>query len=136
VFAIIVGLFIWLASGPEGGVRTLNNMEQYAWDYIEKHNLLNSTEELVAYYDVTVFSNSSECAILTTERLIYHKDGRSTQVNIQDIADVQHHYESLIGDVIEVKNKSGVRFRIEIAPFNGGETFYNALMDVVSASGI
>ena len=89
----IGGGMIWLVTGPEGGVRLSNEMEQYALDYIAEQDLLNETENIIAYYDVTLSLNSSEAAILTTERLIYHKDGRTTAIGLQDIEDIQHRYD-------------------------------------------
>jgi hypothetical protein len=133
--AIAVIVIIWLLSTPEGGVKLGNEMDRYALKYIEKHNLLNHTEKLIAYYDETISMNGSEAAILTTERILYHKDGRTTSIDLRDAVDVQHRYHSLIGDIIEVRSKLGERIRIEIAPLNAGKSFYNALMDVWRAPG-
>jgi len=135
VVAIAVGLIIWFASGPQGGVLMSNEMEEYALEYIEQHNLLNDTESLIAYYDVTVSLDGSEAAILTTERVIYHKDGRTVSIDLKDVDDVQHRYDNISGDIIEVRSKSGMRLKIEIAPWNNGESFYNALMDAWKISG-
>lgn len=128
--AIAAAFIIWVLSTPEGGVKLGNEMDRYALEYIEKHNLLNHTEKLIAYYDETISMNGSEAAILTTERIIYHKDGRTTSIDLRDAVDVQHRYQSLIGDIIEVRSKLGERIKIEIPPLNDGESFYNALMDV------
>ena len=128
-------LIIWLFSGPEGGVKTADNMDEYALQYIEKHRLLNDTETLVVYYDATISLNGSDAAILTTECIMRHKDGNTTSVDLKEIDDVQYRYESLTGDIIEVKDRSGTRLRIEIAPLNQGESFYNALMDAWKGSG-
>ena len=129
VVAIVIVFIIWAASGPLSGVLMSNEMEEYALEYIEQHNLLNDTESLIAYYDVTISMDSSEAAILTTESIMYHKDGRTVSIALKDIDDVRHRYETLIGDIIEVRSKSGMRLKIEIAPLNNGESFYNALMD-------
>jgi hypothetical protein len=123
----IVALFAWLLSGPESGVKMANEMDQYALDYLERHQLLNTNERLVCYYDVTLSMDGSEAAILTTERLLYHKAGRTTALLLGEVVDVQHHYESLIGDVIVAQTASGEMMKIEIAPLNGGETFLHAL---------
>ena len=133
--AIAVALIIWVLSGPESGVKMGNEMDRYALEYIENHNLLNHTEKLIAYYDVTISMNGSEAAILTTERILYHKDGRTTSIDLRDAVDVQHRHQSLIGDIIEVRTESGERIKIEVAPLNDGESFYNALMDVWRAPG-
>jgi hypothetical protein len=127
--AAVIAFFVWAATTPEGGVRLSNQLDSYALEYIKEHELVHESEEIIAYYDATLSYDSTEAAILTTERVIYHKEGRTTSIELKNIDNVDHHYESLSGDVIEVKDKSGMRLRIEIAPFNGGETFYTALMD-------
>ncbi|MBN2120834.1 MAG: hypothetical protein JW734_07260 [Candidatus Omnitrophica bacterium] len=126
---LLIGLFVWLSSGPSGGVKMINEMDAYALEYIEKHNLLNDSEELIAYYDATVTLNGREAAILTTQRLMYHKDGRTSSIDLKEIEDIQHRYENLLGDIIDVKGRSGIRFKVEIAPFNDGPIFYEALID-------
>lgn len=132
---VIIGFVIWIASQPEGGVKMANEMDEYALEYIEKHKLLDDTEQLIAYYDATISLNGSEAAILTTERVIYHKAGRTTSIALAEIEDVQHHQEALIGDIIEVKGRSAERIKIEIAPLNQGRSFYEALVDAWRAGG-
>ena len=102
-------------------------MEAYAAQYLEEHAILNSSESLIAYYDATVSLDGTEAAILTTERVIYHKNGQSTAILLTDIIDIRHRKESLVGDVIEIDSRSGVPMQIVIAFFNNGETFLNAL---------
>ena len=126
---VILGGLVWLFSGPEGGVKLANEKEQYALDYLDANQVLEPDEALIAYYDVTVSLDGSEAAILTTERVVYHKDGRSTSIPLNEIEDIQHRYESWIGDIIEVRSTSGVTIKIEIAPLNQGETFYNVLLN-------
>jgi hypothetical protein len=109
-------------------------MDKYALDYLAKNNLLNPGEEILAYYDVTMAMDGTEAAILTKDRVMYHKQGRTTEVRIQEVKDVRHRYESLIGDVIEIEDAAGRILKIEIAPFNQGETFRNALMSAWRAA--
>jgi hypothetical protein len=127
--ALVLGAIIWLFSGPEGGVKLANEMDQYALDYLEANNILEPNEALIAYYDVTISMDGTEAAILSTERVIYHKEGRSTAIRLNEIEDIQHRYESFTGDVIEVTSSSGVIIKIEIAPLNQGETFNNVLLN-------
>jgi len=134
VFFAVVVLIIWLFSGNEGGVRMSNEMEEYALEYIEEHDILNDTESIIAYYDVTISLDGSEAAILTTERVMYYKKGRTTSIDLKDIDDVKHRYETLIGDILEISSTSGTIIKIEIAPLNLGESFYNALMDTLKIS--
>jgi len=123
------GLFVWLAILPEGGVKMANEMDDYAWSYLEKHRVLDPDEQLLAYYDATMSMDGTEAAILTSKRVMYHKNGRTTAMALEDVEDISHRYESLIGDVIEITDRSGARLKIEIAVFNQGESFYQALMD-------
>jgi len=128
-FGLLCGGVVWLSSGNEGGVRLSNEMEDYATQYLEEHEILNPSESLIAYFDVTILLDGTEAAILTTERVIYHKNGQSTAVALSDITDIRHRYESLFGDIIEIDSASGVPMKIEIAPLNQGETFLNALQN-------
>ena len=123
----IVGFIVWVLILPEGGVKLANEMEEYALQHLEEHKVLNATEKLIAYYDVTISMTGDESAIVTNERVLYHKQGRTTALTLAEVTDVQHHYETLIGDVILVQGATGESLKIEIAPMNGGETFLNAL---------
>ncbi len=133
-FILICAGFLFLLSGPEGGVRLGNEMEEYAIQYLDEHQLLNPTETLIAYYDVTLSLDGTEAAILTTERVIYHKNGRSTSIQLSDITEIRHRDEGLIGDVIEIDSQNGVPMKFEISPFNQGETFLNALQTAYERS--
>lgn len=126
---LIIGGFAWLFTGPEGGVRLSNEVERYAVDYIREHQILDADEAIVAYYDATISLNATEAAILTDRRVVYHRDDLTTSINLHEIADVQHKYESLIGDIIVVTSSSGQAMKIEIAPFNEGQAFYSALVN-------
>ena len=131
VFVMGMLLFIagcyWLLSGPEGGVKMSNEMNEYATKYLSDHKLLGADEELVAYYDVTLGMDGTEAAILTTKRIIYHKAPGGDAMNLADIAEIKHRKETLIGDVIEIYSSSGKSMKIEIAPMNQGESFLAAL---------
>lgn len=129
LFAIIIlAGFIWLLTGPEGGVRLPNEMEDYAKKYLKRHQVLDGSEELLAYYDATISMDGSEAAILTTKRVIHHKNGDNTTIDLAEIDDVQHRNEPLIGDVFEISANSGKTIKLEIAPLNQGQTFKNVLM--------
>ena len=121
------GGVVWLASGPESGVKLSNNMDEYATKYLEENSILNGSESLLAYYDVTLSMDGSEAAILTDERVIYHKNGNTTAIELKDIADIRDRDEGMIGHVIDIENRVGAPMTIEIAPWNGGPTFVSAL---------
>jgi len=118
---------IWLLSGPEGGVRLSNDMEEYAVEYLDKHQVLNSTEQVVAYYDATITVDGTEAAILTTERVLYHMNGKTTAIPISEITDIRVREDDLMEYLIEIDSRDGMPMKIELAYFNQGETFVNAL---------
>ena len=122
------GVLVYFALGPEGGVRTTNTMERYALDYLNQQALLEPGENIVAYYDVTISLDSSEAAILTDQRLIYHAPLGDTVFDLAEIDSIDHRYESLMGDIITVAAKDGRVMGIEIAPMNSGSVFLNALI--------
>jgi hypothetical protein len=132
ITVIVLGLFawgiVWLASTPESGVKLANEMDAYALEYLDEHRILEPGEELLAYFDATIRMDGSEAAILTSERVIYHKARNTIAIRLEDVRDVQHRYEGFIGDVFEVYSGSGRTMKIEIPPLNQGETFKNVLM--------
>jgi len=125
---LFVVLIFWVATTPEGGVKLGNEMDQYALDYIAENDLLNESEEVLAYYDVTIRMDGTEAAMVTTDHVVYHKLGNTTSIPIIDISDINHRQEPFIGDVIEIQAVSGESMKIEIAPMNQGESFLNVLM--------
>lgn len=127
-FVIAIAFCLLLTSCDEGGVRVKSNMEKYALEYIENKDLLEADEEIVAYYDYTVSLDGTEAAILTNKRVMYHKSSTSTtSINLEDVKDINHRTENLIGEIIEVYSEEGDMLLIEIAPLNNGETFLKLL---------
>lgn len=125
---VILGGGLWFFNtGAVGGVRLPNQMEQYALDYLEENSILEPDEDLLAYYDHSLTLNGTEAAIITSKRAIYHKGGKSTAIPLEEIEDIQHRYENGTGDIIEIRNTSGVTMKIVIYPYNQGQTFYNVL---------
>lgn len=133
IVLLFFGAIAYFATGPEGGVRLTNNMEDYALEYIEEHELLADGEKVIAYYDVTVGLSGSEAAILTDSRLIYHKNGRNSEMPLANVDTVETDGDGMGGDVIRVVSKDGDTMVIEIAVFNQGELFIKALEDKVAA---
>ena len=129
---LTVVLFAVLLSGNEGGVCLNNEMEEYATLYLDDNKVLNGSEEIIAYYDVTLKLDSSECAILTTENLIYHRNGKNTTVPRNEIEAVNYQEKPFIGHVIEVESTNGLPIKIEIAPFNQGDVFIRNLEKIVA----
>lgn len=123
------GCCIWMFTLPEGGVRLKNEMEPYANEYLEKHQVIPEGSELVAYYDVTINGTSEECAILTKDSVIYHKNYNNDIIKLADIKDIKTREEPMVGHVIEVYGNDGNIMKIEIASFNKGETFVNVLKE-------
>ncbi|AOT72515.1 PH domain-containing protein [Geosporobacter ferrireducens] len=133
---IVICLLIWIGGLGESGVRMANEMEDYALEYIEKHDILNGTEEIIAYYDATFTLDGTEAAILTDERVIYHKNGQSTAIALKDVVDVKHRFDKTNGDIIEIVSNNGKIMKIEIDPSDSGESFYNALIAILKNKGI
>jgi hypothetical protein len=102
MFGIFILICIWLLTGPEGGVRLSNEIEGYASEYLSEHEILNSSEDLLAYYDVTVRLNGTEAAILTSERIMYHRNGATNAIELKEVTEIRHRKESIIGDIIEI----------------------------------
>ena len=85
-------------------------------------------EKLVAYYDVTLNMKGTEAAILTDRRVIYHKDGRTTAIQLADIKEVRPSKGAMGVLILEIESGSGELMKIEIAALNNGEIFKSALL--------
>lgn len=122
----VVGLIMYFSTQPEGGVRLGGKVEKYAVRYIEEHEILEPGEKILAYYDATTTLDGSEAAILTDRRLIQYTKGVTESVRLEEVEDIRHRKETLIGDIIEAEDSNGTIIMIEIAPLNQGESFKNA----------
>ncbi len=131
---IVAVIVIWMLVTPESGVKLHNEIDGYALEYMEEHNILKSSEKPIAYYDNSLIMDGSEAAILTNMRVIYVMDERVTSISIANITNIEHEYVDYMGDVIEIESTDGYPMKIEIAPYNMGKTFYDALMDVWNKS--
>src|SRR5262249_13366780 len=70
-------------------------------------------EKLMVYYDETVSGDGSELALVTMDRVVYYKEGRTTAFPLADIAAVRQKKDPPIGDVIEVETRGGELMKIE-----------------------
>lgn len=125
------GCVVYVATSPEGGVQVGNTMETYAIEYIEENQLIEPDEVVHAYYDVTISLDSTECAILTNRRLIYHRNGRNTEMACEDIIFVENEDLGMMGDGITVEDVNGNVIYVEIAALNNSVVFLNALENAV-----
>jgi hypothetical protein len=103
-------------------------MYAYATSYLAEHKLLEEGETLLAYYDATLSMDGTEAAILTSSRIIYHKDGQTQAIRYDEIEDVREIHNGALGLEFSVHAKDGRAIRIDIPPLNGGEIFKGELM--------
>ena len=127
ILVLLIGGLIWLGSYPDGGVMLSNEMDKHARKNLESLHVLVPEEELIAYYDPSISQDGAEAAILTTRRIIYHKDAGNETINLADIEDVNFKKGTLASDVIEIHPSSGKTMRIEIEALNQGASFISAL---------
>jgi hypothetical protein len=115
------------SAAEAGGVRVSNDIPASALRRLDEKKLLGPGEKVLAYYDATLSGDGSEIAMVTSERLVYLKERRTTALALADIEDVKHHEESLIGEVIDATGDSGEVIHIEVAPMNDGPLFTSTL---------
>lgn len=144
LFAIVlmgaVFILFWLGSSmgseAEHGVLMGSKVDAATIAYIEEQEILNPSEEIVVFYDYTMNLDASEAGLLTNERIIYYNKQAIEAIDLEDVTKVNHYYENLGGDFIEITDQDGNFLVIEVAPFNEGEMFYNALKSSLEAKGI
>jgi len=127
LISLTCSLFISGCGDNTAGVLLQNQISKDTLEYINNNNILNTNEKIVAYYDTTIMLDNTESAILTDKRVIYHKDARNHSILFEKIKNVEHKYQTMIGDIIIIESVSGDFLKIEIAPYNDGELFLNLL---------
>lgn len=129
-FCCCGGLMLIGLTMPEGGVRTGQNMEQYAADYISNRGILEPGETIVLYYDETADMDSTQCVILTDQRLIYHSLGGDTVMQADQVIEVTQD-DVFLGTMITVKDTADQYIWFEVFVGEHEPMFINALEDLV-----
>lgn len=122
-----LGCFAWLASTPAGGVKLAHDMDPYAVEYLEEHQILESDEELVGYYDKTLSMDGTNAYIVTDKRIIHHNSHGNFSTHIVDIQHVEAVEGDIGGTIFIFTTADGGISRAEIDPLNGSATFSRAL---------
>lgn len=124
-------LFLGLAAGSDpsktGGTLPGPQMDAYAIEYLETNAMLEDGEQVIVYYDATISLDGSEAAIVTDQRVMYHKAGRTSSIDLLDIQSIETADGGAIGDIIDITPVSGPAMHIEVAPLNGGDLFISEL---------
>ncbi|MFU8804679.1 MAG: hypothetical protein ACNA8W_12770, partial [Bradymonadaceae bacterium] len=124
---VCVGGVIWLSTMPEGGTRMANEMEDYATEYIARHELLAHDEEILAYFDVTMRLDGTEAYILTERQVIHHRQSGNHYVALVDVENIDVGSDGFGGTMIMIDTRQGRPMKLEIPILNGGEAFASAL---------
>ena len=125
-----MAFFAWSASLPESGVLAGNQVDRKTKALIAKRAPLGPDEEIVSFYDTTISVDGSECALLTTERLVYWTKDEVSQLAVDEITELRHDEVPLEGDVITAMDAKGRQVKVEVAPMNDGAAFLRALEKV------
>ncbi|MEM9189455.1 MAG: hypothetical protein AAGF12_09785 [Myxococcota bacterium] len=122
-----------LTGGHQGGVRYANTMEAYAIEYLADHRILEPGESVVAYYDATISLDGTEAAVLTNRRVLWHSEVTgTTAIVLEDVTNVRHYSDPVLGIVMDVSSADGRTLHIEIAHLNGGDGFRSELQTRVA----
>lgn len=110
----------------EQGVTLPNQMDAIGLGYIEQKQLLQEGEQLRCFYDATVSLDGTELYLVTDRRVITHKDGRTTAINLKDVQSIDR-VEVPMTDAWLVTSTTGEAVQVEVAALNGGDTFEKIL---------
>lgn len=120
----------WGASLPESGVLAGNQVDKKTKALIAKRAPLAPGEEIISFYDTTIGVDGSECALLTTQRLVYWTKDEVSELALEEITELTHEEVPLEGDFITAMDGRGRQLKVEIAPLNDGAAFLRALEKV------
>tara|TARA_X000000368_G_scaffold73844_1_gene54308 strand:+ start:994 stop:1410 length:417 start_codon:yes stop_codon:yes gene_type:complete len=127
IFLTLTILFFLIGCDPNnpGGVLTYNKIPTSVLEFIDRNNILDD-EEIIAYYDVTIFLNNSESAILTNKNIIYYNNGRVMKNPLDEILSIDAE-EDTFGLNIYITSINNPLMTVVIAPWNGGDLFLDLL---------
>jgi large-conductance mechanosensitive channel len=138
----------------QAGVKLANEMSRDDFALIDGQGIKAKPDEIIAFYNAGRPSTDPEFALLTTQSLLYRKDGRTTEFALKDVVGLKNDaafekaYRQVLDSFknpyieidpttyhIEVKASQGPRMHIEIKPELSGPIFYDALESAVKAAG-
>ncbi len=131
-----------------------NRVSNETLEYLRNNDVLETSEDIIAYFDNTLFDDGTESSILTTKRVIYHcnnsicrnddlfrqpPEKQTMAIALQDIEDVRHRHGELKvgafwGDIIEIDSVSGENLVILIDEAAAGPSFAELLIDAWKAA--
>jgi hypothetical protein len=143
------------SAGSERGVKMVNEMSREDFKLIEDSKIDVNEGEIIACYNAGASKSDPEFALLTTNKIVYLKDGRTTVFDLKDITSIKddlafeqayntekdlnnntiYHHDAEIYH-IEVQSGKGPRMRIDIVPPRGGALFYDALKSAMQGAGL
>jgi hypothetical protein len=141
--AVIVGLMFLSCLGcigyfvmiPEGGVKLKHEMQPYAVEYLEEHQILRPDEKLVAYYDKTIQLEGTDAYIITDQRLVHHSQSGNYGVPLQDVTRVQITEGELGMTDFTFTLANEDIYRMQIDAFNGAAKFADAIRSALRKAG-
>lgn len=130
VFVLALSVGFTLACGidlsREQGVCLPDQVDEVAWGYIHGEGLLETDEQLRAYYDNSVSLDGSDMALVTDRHVITHRNGSTTRLSLSEVTSIER-VDDVIGEAIEVSAVGGRMVRVPVAPLNGIDTFEKVL---------
>jgi hypothetical protein len=90
IFILCLATIVFALYLPSKGVKAANNLEQYAWKYLSKHQILDSNEKLTAYYDLSFMMNSKNAIVITDKRILHHYNQKTSSINIDEINEIYY----------------------------------------------
>lgn len=125
------------ASALQPGVRMSNEMTRADFELVDRTMRLSPDEEIIGCAAARSPGDDPELALLTTKRLRYLKEGRTTEFPLNEIARVGEdveppsfpHVDAQTDYVIDVERDSGARMRIKVRPYGQGRPFGSALSE-------
>lgn len=131
-----MGCFGYLVyMGDRGGVRAPHEMETYATEYTDENQILRADETLIAYYDVTMATDSSNAYYVTDKRLIHHAPGGDLSIPLGDIVEVNSLDSGLGIWTYVAVSSSGEAISFEIPAMNGISKMGRALDRALRGAG-
>jgi hypothetical protein len=132
-FILLLAMFvILLGSFHDGRVKIKDEIEIEVKVFLLNKNILDSEEQLIAYYDFGYAKNKTKVSFITSERIVYYGNSFNLSINLGDVKKITHSTGTFAGDVIVVVANDGKMIKLEIPPLDRGGIYLRQLHRAVN----
>jgi hypothetical protein len=120
-----IGIILLLVVLPEGGVKLNNELGNPEREQLSELDI--PIESALAYFDRSTWQNGSDLIVVTSEKVIHFKDGRSSEAQLDQVEALRRSEDPIFGNTLELDLPQARTFKVNAPIWNGGEILMNQI---------